>query len=244
MAAVLEARGQGARISPERPSGDVGATAPNNLSVLLVEDSLITLELLAHLLQKRGHEVKLASDGEQGLHMLLEHHFDVVLLDYHLPKKDGMQVLIEYRDMVEKVSGPKDRPIFIGMTSDVEGLLSHPDNCENFNRIFCKPLEPLSLFGAIETALDSSAPPKPVVLERRSSVRTSVYNGETRVVLKSGESHECVIENISRGYIAVTTPCKPPIDTEVKIGRTEARVTRHTENGFVAAWGEPGFAIS
>ena len=76
------------------------------MEILLVEDDLedagLTIEVL-----KQGEvpcRVSLVRDGEEALEFLRRHgHFarvpvpDVVLLDLHLPKKDGREVLSEIR---------------------------------------------------------------------------------------------------------------------------------------------------
>jgi len=60
--------------------------------VLVAEDSPITHELLKLLLNQRGHHVDIATDGQQALEALKSHDYDVALLDFHLPKMDGLQV--------------------------------------------------------------------------------------------------------------------------------------------------------
>jgi DNA-binding response OmpR family regulator len=237
---------------PLQPAKEPDPSArPRRLSILLVEDSIITLELLALFLERRGHAVEVATDGEAGLEMLKARHFDVALLDFHLPKKDGMEVLLEYK----RDDGNTAPPMFIGITADVEGLLAHPGNCENFDRIFCKPLSPAELGEAIEsvfrhgppetgalirfkTAITSlrKADPIPEDGERRTEKRTSVFNASTTLTLQSGETCACEIENVSRGHIAIIVQKRPMLGEQVKIGKTTAWVTRHTDHGIVATW--------
>jgi len=60
--------------------------------VLVAEDSPTTHEILKLLLTQRGHHVDIATDGEQALEALRLNRYDVALLDFHLPKMNGLRV--------------------------------------------------------------------------------------------------------------------------------------------------------
>lgn len=49
-------------------------------------------------LQLEGYEVEEASDGESGIRMLHEGHFDLLLLDAELPRSDGWETLRRIRE--------------------------------------------------------------------------------------------------------------------------------------------------
>ncbi len=57
--------------------------------VLLVEDHEEIWDFLSRRLRRRGHEVLLAHDGEEGLRKAGAERPDVVLLDMNLPVMDG-----------------------------------------------------------------------------------------------------------------------------------------------------------
>ena len=114
--------------------------------VLVAEDSPVTQDLLKLILTQRGHEVDIADDGEQALSALRKHPYDVALIDFRLPKLDGLQVAQKYRG--DKNGAPQAR--LIAITADVEGLLSHKENCENFDQIIPKPLDIYEICNVIE----------------------------------------------------------------------------------------------
>ncbi len=60
--------------------------------VLIVEDEDALSELLSYNLKKEGFRVSAASDGEEAMIAVEEHHPDVVLLDWMLPKVSGIEV--------------------------------------------------------------------------------------------------------------------------------------------------------
>lgn len=67
--------------------------------ILLVEDDSSTRSLLTKILSKEGFEIIEASDGEEGL-KLYEKVMDkpeVIILDYNLPKMNGLKLAQEIR---------------------------------------------------------------------------------------------------------------------------------------------------
>jgi DNA-binding response OmpR family regulator len=65
--------------------------------ILLVEDHEEIWDFLSRRLKRRGYEVVVAQDGEQGLALTRSERPDVVLLDMNLPVKDGWTVAKELK---------------------------------------------------------------------------------------------------------------------------------------------------
>ena len=57
--------------------------------ILLVEDNEVNRDMLVRRLQRAGHKVATAGDGESALTAMREQHPAVVLMDMNLPVKDG-----------------------------------------------------------------------------------------------------------------------------------------------------------
>ena len=74
------------------------------MRVLVVEDDLDLIELLAEGLSMYGYAVDKATDGEQAIDMAYVETYDVIVLDINLPKKDGFEVLEEIRDFNKEVN--------------------------------------------------------------------------------------------------------------------------------------------
>ena len=64
-------------------------------SVLVIDDEEIMREVMARLLTDEGYDVKTAVNGEEGLKLLSESTFDLVLLDLMLPGMGGLAALKE-----------------------------------------------------------------------------------------------------------------------------------------------------
>lgn len=63
------------------------------MKILIAEDEKILIEIYSSFLKKAGHEVEVATDGNQTLYRMKNSKPDVVLLDLRMPKKDGFEVL-------------------------------------------------------------------------------------------------------------------------------------------------------
>ena len=58
-------------------------------TILLVEDNEVNRDMLVRRLQRAGHKVATAGDGEAALTAMRQQHPAVVLMDMNLPVKDG-----------------------------------------------------------------------------------------------------------------------------------------------------------
>lgn len=65
------------------------------MKVLIVDDELLIRRAISKILQSRGHEVKTATDGIEGLTAWQEFGPDVVFLDVLMPGLTGPEVLKE-----------------------------------------------------------------------------------------------------------------------------------------------------
>ncbi|WP_194973868.1 sigma-54-dependent transcriptional regulator [Aquiflexum lacus] len=74
--------------------------------ILIIDDEKIIRSTLREILEYEKYQISEAQDGEQGLKMLKEEDFDLVLCDIKMPKMDGLEVL-------EKSSELEKQPQFI-----------------------------------------------------------------------------------------------------------------------------------
>lgn len=72
--------------------------------VLLAEDDFINRKVAVGILEKQGHSVRIANNGQEVLDLHKQHPFDLILMDVQMPIMDGLQAtkLIRQR---EEVSG-------------------------------------------------------------------------------------------------------------------------------------------
>ena len=63
------------------------------MRVLLIDDNKEITSMLAKYLKSSGHEVSISNDGRNGMNMIINNKFDVVLLDLAMPEFSGTDVI-------------------------------------------------------------------------------------------------------------------------------------------------------
>ena len=62
------------------------------MHILIVEDEVGIVQFLQQGLEEEGYQVTSAFDGLQGFELIQKHHFDLILLDWMLPKMTGLDL--------------------------------------------------------------------------------------------------------------------------------------------------------
>lgn len=118
--------------------------------ILLVEDNEMNRDMLSRRLTKKGYEVVVATDGEQGLEMAHSEVPDLILMDISLPGKDGYTCAREL-----KASDKKHIPIIAltahAMVGDREKTLEA--GCDEYDT---KPVELPRLLEKMRALLPAS----------------------------------------------------------------------------------------
>ena len=81
-----------------------GREAATPASILIIDDEAAIRESLTTLLELEGYDVESAETGGQGLAQLGNRPFDLVLLDFALPDRNGAEVLRDIRDRDPQLS--------------------------------------------------------------------------------------------------------------------------------------------
>ncbi len=97
------------------------------IHILLIDDSSFQRRILLGMLQKLGHKVETACNGQDALENIQAHPPDCLLLDMLMPTMNGMQLLeqLESRGMTLPVivltadvqESMKDRCLELGVTT-------------------------------------------------------------------------------------------------------------------------------
>jgi PAS domain S-box-containing protein len=74
------------------------------LRILVAEDNPVNQRLVARMLEKRGHQVKVAGNGREALDALRRENYDLVFMDVQMPVMDGFEATGEQRRR-EKLAG-------------------------------------------------------------------------------------------------------------------------------------------
>jgi CheY-like chemotaxis protein len=65
--------------------------------ILLVDDDFLVSETLSAILQQAGYVTMTVDNGDAGLKELRSQNFDLVITDIMMPRKDGIETILEIR---------------------------------------------------------------------------------------------------------------------------------------------------
>ena len=85
------------------------------MKMLIIEDDRDICELIEYSFKEEGFSVDIALDGERGSFWGRTNVYDIIILDYSLPKKNGHTVCSEIR-----ASGKSSPIIFLSVSYDVD----------------------------------------------------------------------------------------------------------------------------
>ncbi len=123
-------------------------------TILIVDDDVELSDGLRVILEKQGHRVIQARDGQQGKQQVYHHRPDLVILDMMMPRMGGYPVLEHFR-------GKADAPPIIMITAN-EGS-RHKAYAEWLGVVdyIRKPFAMERLLEAVQRGLAGKPPPPP-----------------------------------------------------------------------------------
>ncbi|WP_099320190.1 response regulator transcription factor [Anaerococcus sp. Marseille-P3625] len=155
------------------------------MRVLVVEDDLDLIELLAEGLTMYGYAVDKAYDGEEAIDMAYVETYDVIVLDINLPKKDGFQVLDEIRKFNQEVN-----IIMLTARSDIDDRVKGLDY--GANDYMVKPFDLKELDARMRALLRRKSVTENTILKAGTlsfdTTTREAFVGETKVNLTAKET--------------------------------------------------------
>ena len=124
---------------------DLGIGSLDGMSVLVVDDSEDTTEMVRHLLEIGGASVCAATSGAEALRLAREKEFDVVLSDISMPEMDGFEFLSRLRQIPGKEDLPAVALTGFGRPEDVQRA-----NDKGFYAHLTKPFDIQSLASLLQ----------------------------------------------------------------------------------------------
>ena len=117
--------------------------------ILYVEDNPDNVYMLMRRLKKKGFELIIAGDGQEGIDKAIEENPDLILMDLSLPTMDGWTATAE----IKKIDGIKDIPI---IALSAHAMPEHRDRaikagCSDYDT---KPVDIKRLLGKIEQYIE------------------------------------------------------------------------------------------
>jgi signal transduction histidine kinase/CheY-like chemotaxis protein/HPt (histidine-containing phosphotransfer) domain-containing protein len=116
---------------------------PDQLRILIADDNLVNRKVLAGLLGEKRHRIAFAENGEEAVSAVMQANpgFDLILMDVHMPKMDGMTATRQIRAMGEAT---KDI-LIIAATASVSSEGIQRCLAAGMNGYINKPIDPANL---------------------------------------------------------------------------------------------------
>ena len=116
--------------------------------ILVAEDNVLNFELVRDILEGQGHEIEWAKDGEEALAKAAGSDFALLLLDLHMPKLDGLEVLAALR------RDGSSLPRVVVVSADAMGGVPEAVAQAGADGYLSKPIEVGALVAEVNRQLD------------------------------------------------------------------------------------------
>ncbi len=140
------------------------AAINNNLSrirrVLVVDDNANNRLIVRDMLNQQHIEVQQASNGIEALQLLQQYAYDAIVMDYHMPYMDGLQVIRHIRNDLRLIK-ERARIVLLHSSSDEQYVAKECAELGVEVRIV-KPIKSYQLFSAL-SRLYAQDPAPPVL---------------------------------------------------------------------------------
>ena len=119
--------------------------------ILIVEDNEMNRDMLSRRLMRKGFEIEVALDGQQGVEMASALMPDIVLMDMSLPIKDGWTATSELK--AEPATASLKIIALTAHAMDGDRQKAIDAGCDDYDT---KPIDLKRLLGKIQALLDQA----------------------------------------------------------------------------------------
>ena len=118
----------------------------SNLTILVAEDNDINQVVAKSLLEDTGLKVALANNGKEAVEIALKQHFDLILMDLHMPEMNGSEAALALRKanitipIIAFTAAVVAEEIDKALASGMNGYLTKPVNKTELHAVLTKHL--------------------------------------------------------------------------------------------------------
>jgi len=121
------------------------------LKVLIAEDNEINKLIAKTMLNRWGFTTTIAKDGEEAVREVTENDFDFILMDIHMPNKDGITATKDIRQMPNPA---KNSLPIIALTANTQIGVNNRYIDLGMDGFLSKPFKEEELYNLIELVLE------------------------------------------------------------------------------------------
>jgi len=127
----------------------------SNMNVLVADDEKFNRKLLGAIFQDHDITYDYAEDGDQTLDMLNKEAYDLILLDFRMPKMNGPEIAEKLRNS----DGPNKNTRIIGLTATVSNQDMRKAKSSGINHVLRKPFDQDELLALMEDQAGNTPSP-------------------------------------------------------------------------------------
>lgn len=151
--------------------------------ILIIEDEIAVREMLTFTLKNNGFETFEAGNSEEALNIVLKNNINLILLDWMLPGKAGIDIARLLRSSIET----KELPIIMltAKSEESDKIMGLESGADDY---ITKPFSPKELLARIKALLRRASPQSDMKVVNFGSINLNpmthkVKDGEKNIVL-------------------------------------------------------------
>lgn len=130
------------------------------LKILLVEDDMVSRQVISRMLKEKGHMVDMASNGIQAIQLYGTEKYDIILMDIYMPEMDGIETTKKIREAegdhkhtpiialtAHALHGDRERFLKLGMDEYLAKPIQMNELFYLLERVFAEKKEPVHFNG-------------------------------------------------------------------------------------------------
>lgn len=171
------------------------------MKILVADDQRANRVLAQNLLSRAGHEVMLANNGQIAVDLTQNAHFDLILMDVHMPILGG----IDAQKRIRAQSTGSPAPLIFALTAHTGRTAREKLLSEGFAAVLVKPFSVAALEKALRTLGDVEKE-KPQIAGPQPGPQLGGQSG--------GQSAPASLSKPARTNPDIQTSCKAPLIDE------------------------------
>ncbi|MGN2613965.1 PAS domain-containing hybrid sensor histidine kinase/response regulator [Aliivibrio fischeri] len=177
---------------PSEQSKSTNPIPMANLSILIAEDNKINALVAQMFCQRLGHKAIIAENGKVAIDKLKETHFDLIIMDNHMPVMDGILATKIIREKL-KIS-----TVIFAYTANVFQKAHDNFLKAGANYVLTKPLQENDFIGAIKQYQDA------IIQQKKNAILRSKKNRNI-IELRRPFKYPCSDNTLIKAEIKLTS---------------------------------------
>jgi PAS domain S-box-containing protein len=167
--------------------------------ILIVDDKPANLVVLENLLNENDRVLLTAQNGKEALHIALNQHLDLVILDVQMPDMDGFEVA----QILKSNKRTKNIPIIFATAENKERTFMMKGYDEGGVDYFFKPLDPDIVRARVTVLLKLQMQQKELIVKNNSLQRSALLINNSADIIGIVDGTTLEIEEMNKAFTRI-----------------------------------------